>query len=179
MFLYEKEAGKTLYYKTLMKTEAHAAKLFFRNWFAPLRWSSRKPRMKSDPINASLDIGYTILFNFVEANLRLFGFDLYVGVFHREWFRRKSLVCDIMEPFRCIIDKETLLDFRGKAFKKTDFELKNGQFVLKKEFIPKYYRNYTEAIIKYKMEIFRYIRDYYRSFMKGSLPGNYPRFNIQ
>ena len=165
-------------YTTLMKTEAHAAKLFFRTWFASLRWSSRKPRLKSDPVNAALDIGYTVLFNYIEANLRLFGFDLYVGVFHREWFRRKSLVCDMMEPFRCIIDRETLADFRGKVFRNSDFEYKDGQYLLKNEYRTKYYRNYVEAITIYKMEIFKYIRDYYRCFMKGSSPDAYPRFKI-
>ena len=32
-------------------------------------WLGRKPRVKSDYINAILDIGYTYLFNFVECCL--------------------------------------------------------------------------------------------------------------
>ena len=46
--------------------------------------------MKSDVLNVTLDIGYSILFNFMESFIRMFGFDLYVGVFHRLWFKRKS-----------------------------------------------------------------------------------------
>ena len=175
---YKAQALRAQSYEDLMKSEAHAARLFFRTYFAPLRWTSRKPRLKSDPVNAALDIGYTILFNYVEANLRLFGFDLYIGVFHREWFRRKSLVCDIMEPFRCIVDRETLLDFKGKAFRKSDFEEKGGQYVLKKEQVSKYYRNYVEAIVNYKEDIFLYVQNYYRSFMKGSQSDCYPTFEI-
>lgn len=169
---------ETANYEKLMSLEARAASLFFRTYFASLRWSSRKPRVKQDPVNSALDIGYTILFNFIEANLRLFGFDLYVGVYHQDWFRRKSLVCDIMEPFRCIIDRETLLSFREKRFRKTDFEFINGQYLPQKEKIQNYYRIYVSAIVDFRMPIFRYIRDYYRCFMKSNMANNYPIFLI-
>ena len=54
-----------------------------------------------------MDIGYTYLFNFIDALLRLYGFDTYLGFYHKEFYQRKSLVCDVVEPFRCIIDKNT------------------------------------------------------------------------
>ena len=54
----------------------------------------------------TLDIGYTMLFNIVDAMLQIYGFDTYYGVFHRCFYMRKSLVCDIMEPMRPIIDYE-------------------------------------------------------------------------
>ena len=103
-------------YNQLMGLEGTIAKSFFSAYFQDQNWKGRHPRMKSDVINVTLDIGYTILFNFMECFVRMFGFDLYVGVYHRLWFKRKSLVCDLVEPFRCLIDHATLLAFNRKQF---------------------------------------------------------------
>ena len=77
-------------YNQLMGLEGTIAKSFFSAYFQNQNWKGRHPRMKSDVINVTLDIGYTILFNFMECFVRMFGFDLYVGVYHRLWFKRKS-----------------------------------------------------------------------------------------
>ena len=110
-------------YNQLMGLEGTIAKSFFSAYFQNQNWKGRHPRMKSDVINVTLDIGYTILFNFMECFVRMFGFDLYVGVYHRLWFKRKSLVCDLVEPFRCLIDHATLLAFNRKQFSEKDFTL--------------------------------------------------------
>lgn len=64
------------------------------------------PRTRADIPNLLMDIGYTFIYNFVEANLNLYGFDIYKGFYHQLFFERKSLVCDLVEPFRCLIDKQ-------------------------------------------------------------------------
>jgi len=69
-------------YNIVMGIEGKAATAFFRAYFEPFGWKSRCPRVKSDPVNTTLDIGYTILFNYIEAFARLFGFDPYHGVYH-------------------------------------------------------------------------------------------------
>lgn len=166
-------AGK---YEELILLEAKAAKLFFKHYFHSLRFEGRKPRLKTDPVNVSLDIGYTILFNFIESMLRLFGFDLYVGIYHTLFFQRKSLVCDVMEPFRCIIDLETKTNFGNRSFKRTDFEKRGGMYSLKPGKAFDYYKTYASAVLERKMEIFRFVRDYYRAFMKNTEPQNYPEF---
>lgn len=93
-------------YLEVMGLEGNAAKVYFPRMFDNVKWSGRKPRIKSDYINVTLDIGYTMLFNMVDAILQVYGFDTYYGVFHRCFYMRKSLVCDIMEPMRPIIDYE-------------------------------------------------------------------------
>lgn len=110
-------------YNQLMGLEGTVAKTYFSAYYQNQNWRGRHPRMKSDVLNVTLDIGYSILFNFMESFIRMFGFDLYVGVYHRLWFKRKSLVCDLMEPFRCIIDHATLLAFNRKQFSEKDFTL--------------------------------------------------------
>lgn len=52
-------------------------------YFDNVQWNGRKPRIKSDYVNVVLDIGYTMLFNIVDAMLQVYGFDTYYGVFHK------------------------------------------------------------------------------------------------
>lgn len=117
-------------------------------------------------MNVVLDMGYTLLFNYIECNLRLFGFDVYQGVLHQLWFKRKSLVCDFVEPFRCIIDKQVLISFNLGQFKKEHFSQNKMQYQLKTEYSREYHKILMSAIIEYKTPIFIYIRTYYRLFMK-------------
>ena len=166
-------------YETLMGIEGITAKKFFAAYFQTFDWHQRAPRTKCDVLNATLDIGYTILFNFIEVFARMFGFDPYIGVYHRLWFRRKSLICDLMEPFRCIIDVQTRKGFNLKQFKADDFECRKGEFSLKFEKSGEYYKVFYTALIEKKRDIFEYIREYYRCFMQGKPTECYPIFNYQ
>lgn len=165
-------------YGQLMGTEGVVAKCFFEAYFQDLGWTKRMPRARTDALNATLDIGYSILFNFVECFVRMFGFDVYIGVYHRLWFKRKSLVCDIMEPFRCIIDHQVRLAFNRKQCSNDDFMVFKGEYVLKHEKSPDYHRLFFEALMPHKTEIFMYVQSYYRCFMQGKSIENYPKFLI-
>lgn len=163
-------------YQELMGIEGLASKYFFSAYFQDYEWRNRKPRAKCDEINVIMDIGYTILFNFIESYLRLFGFDLYVGVFHRMWFKRKSLVCDIIEPFRCIIDRTIRTALGRKQFQMSDFHVIKGEYVLKRELNADYHRVFFDALINYKTEVFKYVQRYYRCFMQNKNTEDYPKF---
>ena len=165
-------------YQALMGYEGYASKAFFAAYFQDLHWKARCPRAKCDAVNVTLDIGYTILFNFIECFLRMFGFDLYVGVFHRLWFKRKSLVCDIMEPFRCIIDRAVRTAYHRKQFTIKDFKVEKGEYRLKKELSQNYYKVFVEALLPHKMSIFVYVQSYYRAFMRNASANSYPQFAI-
>lgn len=165
-------------YQALMGYEGYASKAFFAAYFQDLHWKARCPRAKCDAVNVTLDIGYTILFNYMECFLRMFGFDLYVGVFHRLWFKRKSLVCDIMEPFRCIIDRTVRTAYHRKQFTTKDFKMEKGEYRLKRELSQDYYKVFVEALIPHKMNIFVYVQSYYRAFMRNAPTNSYPQFAI-
>ncbi len=165
-------------YNMLMGLEGTVAKTFFAAYFQGLNWHGRHPRMKTDAINVTLDIGYTILFNFMECFVRLFGFDIYVGVYHRLWFKRKSLVCDLVEPFRCIIDHATLLAFNRKQFSEKDFTVVKQEYRLKYEKCADYYKVFYDALIARKKEVFLFVQQYYRCFMGCKSAKEYPRFEF-
>lgn len=48
-------------YLTIMGVEGNAAKVYFPRMFDCANWNGRKPRIKSDYLNVTLDIGYTML----------------------------------------------------------------------------------------------------------------------
>jgi CRISPR-associated endonuclease Cas1 len=166
-------------YDAVMGLEGKAATIFFANYFEPFAWKSRSPRTKIDPLNATLDIGYTILFNYIEAFVRLFGFDPYKGVYHQLWFKRKSLICDLVEPFRCLIDQQVRKAFNLNQCKTDDFNLIKNEYILKREKNSDYTRMFYDVLIEQKSEVFRYVQTYYRCFMQQKESDSYPRFLIK
>lgn len=162
----------------LMSLEGRVAKLYFNAYFQDYDWRGRKPRVKCDFLNSALDIGYTHLFNFIECFIRMFGFDVYVGVYHRLWFKRKSLVCDLVEPFRCIIDNTVRTGINRGQIKSVDFEVYKGEWRLKREYNKVYNKLFFDALISHKKEIFIYMQQYYRAFMRQKGTNEYPLFEL-
>ena len=163
-------------FRGLLGLEGNVSKLFFSQYFKNYAWKGRKPRTKQDELNVLLDIGYTYLFNFIDAHLRLYGFDTYKGFYHTEFYRRKSLVCDLVEPFRCIIDQALLKALNLKQFDLDDFEVKHYKYKLKRGFGKKYSKIFLVAIMDHKEEIFVYFQKYYRNLMKNEQ--DFPDFKI-
>ena len=154
--------------KRLLSLEGNISKLYFKNYFKNVDlFKNRTPRIKQDPINVLMDIGYTYLFNFIEGCTRLYGFDVYVGFHHKNFYQRKSLICDFIEPFRVIIDRKIKKAYNLKQIDINDFYQKNNQFILKKDKIKKYSSLLFKEIMMNKEEIFLYIRCFYKSFMKN------------
>lgn len=162
----------------LLGVEGTASKLFFKTYFKNLEFNGRRPRCRDNIFNLLLDIGYYYLFNFIEANLELYGFDIYCGFYHKFFFQRKSLVCDLVEPFRGIIDRKIRKGFDLKQINNNDFYFKNGQFYIKKEFNKKYSKLFLKEILINKESIFLYIQSYYRAFMKDKDIEDFPNFDI-
>lgn len=162
----------------LMAYEGSASRVYFKNHFNNILWNGRKPRVKHDVVNSVLDIGYTLLFTFVDALLSSFGFDTYCGIMHRQFYMRKSLVCDLVEPFRPLIDDCVKKGINLKQIKEEDFIVSNHRFMLKWENNIKYVKLLMLPIVENKDEIFVYVQSFYRSFMKGADIKDYPTFMI-
>lgn len=164
--------------RSLLGIEGGASRGFFRAYFADMGWRRRVPRGKTDPENILLDIGYSMLFNYVDSLLRLFGFDTYKGVYHQLFFQRKSLSCDIEEPFRSVIDRKLLKMHNLGQIRKEDFEYSPNrkQYVLKYKESSRYAQLFTEAILERKEEIFSYVRDFYYAILNET--EEFPEFDI-
>ncbi len=145
--------------------EGSIAKLFFSNYFEEMKWYRRMPRTRNDIINFLLDIGYSFLYNFIEANLNLYWFDVYKWVYHKLFYERKSLVCDLVEPFRCIIDKKIRKMYNLWQINEKDFKFSKWEYSISREKQKSYIWNFLQALLDEKMEIFAYIKWYYRYMM--------------
>lgn len=167
-----------LEYLEVMGIEGNAARVYFSRVFDNVDWKGRKPRIKNDYVNVTLDIGYTMLFNIVDAILQVYGFDTYYGVFHKCFYMRKSLVCDLMEPIRPVVDYQVRKSINLGQCKENDFEVINNRWCLKYKSNPQYIQFLMNAILEYKDYIFLYIQQYYRFFMKRKSVSEIPVFII-
>lgn len=165
-------------YLEVMGIEGNAARVYFPRIFNNVEWKGRKPRIKSDYVNVTLDIGYSMLFNIVDAILCVYGFDTYYGVFHKCYYMRKSLVCDLMEPMRPIIDYAVRKAINLGKCKEEHFEKIGNRWVLMWKNNATYIQFLMDAILEYKEEIFLYIQSYYRYFMKMKSVDELPTFSV-
>ncbi len=147
-------------HQELLGIEGSFSKLYFSLFFKNIDWKNRLPRTKHDIPNYLLDIGYTILFNIVDAELRLFGFDTYKGYFHKLFFQRKSLTCDVIEPFRCIIDKQLISAYNLKQINEKDFFFKNGRYFLNFDSSQKYVQIFCQAVMNHKKDLHNFIYNF-------------------
>ncbi|GHW02338.1 CRISPR-associated endonuclease Cas1 1 [candidate division SR1 bacterium] len=160
---------------SLRGLEGSASKLFFSSYFRQLGRYKREPRTRCDWTNLLMDMGYSLLYNFIEANLNLYGFDVYRGVFHKLFFERKSLACDLVEPFRCLIDKTILKAFNLNQINQKDFSFRNGEYELDMARYQHYLSLFLRIILEHKMDFFDYIKQYYY-FIMGKEGAEMPTF---
>lgn len=162
----------------ILGIEGSASRLYFKNHFNNINWPGRKPRIKCDYINSVLDIGYTLVFNILESLLYNYGFDVYVGVLHKQFYMRKSLVCDLVEPFRPLIDSQIKRMINLKQCKEDDFININQRWQLKWENNYKYTAPLVKPLIESKNQLFIYVQEYYRAFMKQKPIAEYPIWEL-
>lgn len=150
---------------SLRGLEGSFASRYFSGIFDEIGWLRRAPRTKEDIANVLLDIGYTFVFNYVDALLRLFGFDTYKGVYHQLFFQRQSLSCDLMEPMRPMIDYQLRKSFNLGQIQEKDFVFKNESFRFKDYSVSGSYSNiWFDLIMKKREDMYQFIFGYYRCF---------------
>lgn len=169
---------KKLNIAEIMGIEGVASKVYFNRIFYDLEWNGRQPRVKRDEINLLLDIGYTVLFNYLEGLINIYGFDTYKGNLHQEFYKRKSLICDIIEPFRPIVDYKIRKLIKLGQTKNYKFFTNNGQYGLDWRDSGIFINLILSEINEYKDIIFNYIQEYYRWIMKGAEIDKFPKVNL-
>ena len=165
--------------KDVLGIEGVSTRIYFRELFSEYDWASRRPRTKQDKTNTLLDIGYTLLFNLIDAMLNLYGFDTYVGVYHQQFYQRKSLVCDLVEPFRPLIDARIRKAYRLGQIKEEDFWVIRNQYRLFGKNANPYMTWLLELLIDRKRDMFLYVQSYYRAFIQDKEIANYPIFDMK
>ena len=145
----------------LMGIEGSVSAKYFALLFAKYNWKSRIPRAKHDINNFLLDIGYTYLFNLVSTFCTQLGYENTFGFLHVDYYQRQSLVCDLMEPIRPLIDNALVNALGRKQIKPEHFETVDGKVkLIDYRNIGQYTDIFAKALIEYQDPIYAYLRDF-------------------
>lgn len=121
----------------IMGLEGSASRIYFDclSTLLPERYEflgrSRMPA--KDGFNCYLNYGYGVLYSMVEKGCILAGLDPFLGFIHSDNYNKKSLVFDLIEPFRSIVDKTVFYLHSSRKVNQGQYdEIKNG-YTLNKE----------------------------------------------
>lgn len=97
-------------------------------------FSGRIKRPPTDPVNALLSYGYTLLAAQVSSAVQVVGFDPFIGYLHSSAYGRPALALDLMEEFRpLIVNSVVLTILNRRMLTPNDFHVDLGAYRLKKE----------------------------------------------
>lgn len=80
--------------------EGHAAKVYFNALFG-----MDFTRSEENVLNAALNYGYSIILSAFDREIVAHGYLTQLGIFHDNMFNHFNLSCDLMEPFRILVDR--------------------------------------------------------------------------
>lgn len=94
----------------------------------------RVKRPPTDPVNALLSFGYTIITNQMVSQVWAVGLDPGIGVLHQPGFGKPALALDLVEQFRpLIVDSVVTKLINTGQIEQDDFTADMGRFTLKDE----------------------------------------------
>lgn len=142
--------------------EGHAAKVYFNAMFG-------KDFSRTDecPINAMLNYGYSIILSIFNREIVANGYNTMLGLFHDNVHNSFNLSCDLMEPFRPIVDRFVKMNIPekfDKEEKRAILSIINNEFVIdsKKQTLANtikiYARSVFDAIENSDMAFIKYYR---------------------
>ena len=94
--------------------EGHAAKVYFNALFG-----MDFTRSAENTINAALNYGYSMILSSINRIISANGYLTQLGLFHSNMFNHFNLGCDLMEPYRIIVDR-FVYENKPKVFDKDE-----------------------------------------------------------
>ncbi len=143
---------------TLRGYEGTAARNYFgalsKMLRGPFTFPGRRHRPPTDPVNALLSLGYTLVCNEIASLLDGIGFDPYLGFLHEDRYGRVSLAIDLLEEFRAVVaDRLALNLINNRVMTPDDFypNPKTGGVQLTREafkrFVEAYDKQMTQDLV--------------------------------
>jgi CRISPR-associated protein Cas1 len=135
----------------LLGVEGNGSAAYFRVFGKMLRgtfqFTHRRRRPPTDPVNAMLSLGYTLLGHQIASAIQVVGLDPYTGFLHQFRHGRPSLAMDMMEEFRpLIVDSIVLNMCNHRLLSANDFREELGVVYLKPEARKKFYSKFEERL---------------------------------
>lgn len=125
--------------------EGHAAKVYF-NCILPNNVS----RHDGGFLNSCLNYGYAVLLSAFNREVVAAGFLTQLGIWHDNACNAFNFTCDLMEPFRMVVDETALLlSVTDKDFKRKMADILNYKVVMdgKKTTLDLAIRSYVRSVI--------------------------------
>ncbi|HEX6777266.1 MAG TPA: type I-D CRISPR-associated endonuclease Cas1d, partial [Ktedonobacterales bacterium] len=139
--------------ETILGMEGAGSAAYFRCFGKllndPRQWPfpGRVKRPPTDPVNALLSFGYSLLTNKVASAVQLVGFDHFVGYLHSSFYGRPALALDLVEEFRPIIVDSVVLTLLNKRILAPDaFVVELGAYRLKDERRKVFFTQFEERL---------------------------------
>ncbi len=94
--------------------EGHGAKVYFNALFG-----MDFTRSADIPTNAALNYGYSMILSAFNREVSANGYLTQLGLFHDNMFNHYNLACDLMEPFRILVDR-MVYNMKPEKFEKDE-----------------------------------------------------------
>jgi CRISPR-associated protein Cas1 len=112
--------------------EGHAAAIYFGQFGKLIRndefhFDHRNRRPPRDPVNALLSFGYAVFGSLMETDVYRCGLDPMLGFLHQPDYGRPSLMLDVLESFRPLIDSLVLRLINRRQIGPGDFVRQSSQ----------------------------------------------------
>lgn len=140
---------------SLRGLEGTAARHYFAGFALACRtdltFEGRRRRPPTDPINAMLSFGYTLVSAELTSLLDAMGYDPHIGFYHQLDYGRPSLALDLLEEFRVpAVDRLVLNIANLRTLQPADFVLdeESGGIRLDRKALSKFFRAYETHLNK-------------------------------
>ncbi len=166
--------------KSLLGYEGNISKVYFKalNIFMPeeFHFTKRSRRPATDFFNALLNYIYGMTYSVVESGIFAKGMDPFIGIMHADIYNRPTLVYDLIEPFRPVMDKMIIQQIlKGNILPEHFIKKEQGYWISKKgkRIIIPGFNNYINRRIQLEHANRRLIDHiYYESNLLGNVIKN-------
>lgn len=136
---------------SLLGIEGNGSAMYFKVFGkllrGPFTFTHRRRRPPTDPVNAMLSLGYTLLQHQVSSAIQTVGLDPYAGFLHQPRHGRPALALDLMEEFRPILVDSVVLNIvNHRILSERDFEEELGVVHIKKDARKTFYGKFEERL---------------------------------
>ena len=135
--------------------EGHAAKVYFNALFG-----MDFTRGAVNAANAALNYGYSLILSTFNREVSANGYLTQLGIFHNNMFNHFNLSCDLMEPFRIVVDRFVVKNGMGDLL---SFEKENKHelwsLLEERVLVEGSRRSVSDAIRVYSKSVFDAIND--------------------
>ena len=122
---------------TILGIEGNSSRLYFESISKLLprkyKFNGRSFRPARDYFNSVLNYGFGILYGKMEKAIIIAGLDPYIGILHTDNYNKKSLVFDMIEPYRILVERPIFYQFSRRKIKDAYFQQEKQGFRLNDE----------------------------------------------